>query len=714
MKTLYSYLLEHNLFDEQTLLEHCERHLVKVHHSEKFPNLRLLHYSEKAVYNKKWTEFCKACRGVVIDLKNRKILATPFFKFWNMTEAPGPSYAECQSFGPFTVSEKLDGSMAILFRDVDTGLVHATTKGSFDSTQGQDATNWAREHLPLSKLDVDKYTLMWEWIAYDNKVVVDYAQKGYKVGLYLIGVRENYSEKLFSYEEVQEFAKEYGLLTVKTYPFSNLDQVMDNCKDIPHQEEGYVLRFKCNGLLVKCKGTAYLKVHRFLSGLNDKNLLELMIDGQEKEVMDTCPEEYKEEVLGTLNNYRKQALDVQSQVYRLFAQSPKDNRKSLALWVKSTVPSELQRYIFHLADQKPLTLNMFYQAFLKDRRPAIGPTTIQVPSLVVLVGVSGSGKSTLGRRLFPKDSIVSSDYCRELICWNSNSPEGLSGTEYWAKMQSVSNQAFQMFHKDISNLLSKGQLAVADATNLSPRARTALKFIADQHKVPITYIVNCVPENLCVQRDAARKYPVGAQVVAKQVVQMEQVVKDLSGKDNVIFITPKTSDQLSVNLVSSNGDIVITEKEPKMENTKKDTILCDLDGTLANLDHRLHFIKDKKYANWDSFFATCSQDTPNPWCVELLKAMKSRGFKVLIVSARSRVVLQESREWLDNVGLDFAEMVLVRPEKDSTPDQVLKKKWLDSFGKERILFVVDDRDKVCKMWVAQGLQVLNCGQGKVF
>ena len=46
--------------------------------------------------------------------------------------------------------------------------------------------------------------------------------------------------------------------------------------------------------------------------------------------------------------------------------------------------------------------------------------------------------------------------------------------------------------------------------------------------------------------------------------------------------------------------------------------------------------------------------------------------------------------------------------KDYTPDQDLKKKWLYSFGKDRVLFVVDDRQRVVDMWRAEGITCLQC------
>lgn len=48
--------------------------------------------------------------------------------------------------------------------------------------------------------------------------------------------------------------------------------------------------------------------------------------------------------------------------------------------------------------------------------------------------------------------------------------------------------------------------------------------------------------------------------------------------------------------------------------------IFDIDGTLADLSHRLHFIQ-KKPADWDGFFAACSDDAPIPEVIELIQRL---------------------------------------------------------------------------------------------
>ena len=64
----------------------------------------------------------------------------------------------------------------------------------------------------------------------------------------------------------------------------------------------------------------------------------------------------------------------------------------------------------------------------------------------------------------------------------------------------------------------------------------------------------------------------------------------------------------------------------------KNIIICDIDGTIANLQHRLHFIKNpdgtmKPYAerDWDSFNAACVDDEPYKDVMEILRNLYDAG-----------------------------------------------------------------------------------------
>lgn len=146
---------------------------------------------------------------------------------------------------------------------------------------------------------------------------------------------------------------------------------------------------------------------------------------------------------------------------------------------------------------------------------------------------------------------------------------------------------------------------------------------------------------------------------------------------------------------------------------RRDIILCDLDGTLADISHRLHLIKDD-HPDWDEFYSACDLDDVNDWCKRLLDAISlDPDLRVSIVSARRQQLRKKTIKWLKEKDIFYDQLVLVRPDGNHEEDQELKRRWLHQSGlKDRVLLVIDDRAKVCKMWREEGLICLQCADWK--
>lgn len=138
----------------------------------------------------------------------------------------------------------------------------------------------------------------------------------------------------------------------------------------------------------------------------------------------------------------------------------------------------------------------------------------------------------------------------------------------------------------------------------------------------------------------------------------------------------------------------------------------DLDGTIANIDHRLKYIKGEK-ADWDKFFKECVNDSPITWIIELMQMIDSHPISsvILILSGRSSIVGEETVQWLEKHKVPY-QYLFMREEGDYSPDEVMKKKELDNFLKDnpnyKLELIVDDRQKVVDMWRDSGYNVLQC------
>jgi len=146
----------------------------------------------------------------------------------------------------------------------------------------------------------------------------------------------------------------------------------------------------------------------------------------------------------------------------------------------------------------------------------------------------------------------------------------------------------------------------------------------------------------------------------------------------------------------------------------KPCYLFDLDGCLADGEHRVHHIRDKEPKDWAAYFAACADDEPIPHMITLLHHL-SQHAEVLIVSGRSDEVRAETMGWLrKHVARHIRdEDVLMRKQSDHRPDDLLKIEMLAEIrarGYEPIL-AVDDRNRVVSAWRAAGVPCLQCAEG---
>ena len=174
-------------------------------------------------------------------------------------------------------------------------------------------------------------------------------------------------------------------------------------------------------------------------------------------------------------------------------------------------------------------------------------------------------------------------------------------------------------------------------------------------------------------------------------------------------------------------------------------IIFDLDGTLADCQHRMHFVDSRNLCkwihseageyytqglhgkktnwkpDWKAFYEACDQDKPvKPVLDAFIHLTQGEPFNqdIQIWSGRCESVREKTLKWLVNL-TGYCEdyeywnrRLKMRPINDYTPDDQLKEKWLDAAIAEgkRIEFVFDDRPKVVRMWRRRGIFVFNCCQ----
>lgn len=151
--------------------------------------------------------------------------------------------------------------------------------------------------------------------------------------------------------------------------------------------------------------------------------------------------------------------------------------------------------------------------------------------------------------------------------------------------------------------------------------------------------------------------------------------------------------------------------------------IFDLDGTMALIEHRRHLVekKDRKEfkPDWKAFYAACVHDAPNWPVIGTFLQLYSCGADCRIWSGRSDEVKNQTIDWLQ-VYLQLQpraifDILKMRPDVDFSPDEQLKKKWLNALpptDRNRLCAVFDDRDKVVAMWRKEGVACFQVAPGE--
>ena len=142
-------------------------------------------------------------------------------------------------------------------------------------------------------------------------------------------------------------------------------------------------------------------------------------------------------------------------------------------------------------------------------------------------------------------------------------------------------------------------------------------------------------------------------------------------------------------------------------------VVFDLDGTLCDIEHRLHHIQGEK-KDWESFYRECVDDAPIGPILDVMANLVNSGENLVeIWTGRSIVVEKETIRWISRYGdFDFHNIQLkMRPEGDYRPDFKLKEQWLgEAIIKPHLVF--EDRKQVVDMWRKNGILCCHVAEGE--
>ncbi len=130
----------------------------------------------------------------------------------------------------------------------------------------------------------------------------------------------------------------------------------------------------------------------------------------------------------------------------------------------------------------------------------------------------------------------------------------------------------------------------------------------------------------------------------------------------------------------------------------------DIDGVLADVTHRLHFL-DRRPKDWRGFFGAAPQDPPLAQGVTLAQEA-ARDCEIAYVTGRPEVCRRDTLQWLRRHGLPHGSLTM-RGGRDRRPARLAKPQLLARVADgRRVAVVVDDDLEVCDAYEAAGWPVL--------
>lgn len=288
----------YDLVDMDELQELRERGYITERDHPSEP-LAILNYTDKAQLSdaKLWEDFpaLSLCRGLIYNTDHGEVVARPFRKFWNHGQAGAD---QIRLDEPVYTLDKLDGSLGIVYREPNGGMLAVATRGSFTSEQAEHATKmlrlkytevslWGPEDPRGKYSPADEETFLVEIIYPGNRIVLDY---GSTDDLFLLGSVDIESGFVFQPGQAAVHLRWAGPVA----PGLSHKTLGDALAASPRpNREGMVIATRGGRKMVKLKQEDYLRLHKLVFGLTEKSVWRAVVAGDSlEEMLEPLPDEF--------------------------------------------------------------------------------------------------------------------------------------------------------------------------------------------------------------------------------------------------------------------------------------------------------------------------------------------------------------------------------------------------------------------------------------
>ena len=140
--------------------------------------------------------------------------------------------------------------------------------------------------------------------------------------------------------------------------------------------------------------------------------------------------------------------------------------------------------------------------------------------------------------------------------------------------------------------------------------------------------------------------------------------------------------------------------------------IFDIDGTLANINHRVHHVR-KTPKDWDGFFKDMADDKPISEMVDLAIFLFRHEADIYLLTGREEIHYTVTDKWLLDNGV-FYDRLIMRKRGDRRPDYITKIEALNGlsdYERESIVTIFEDRKSVVDAMRENGYHVCQVADG---
>ncbi|CAB4170199.1 FCP1 homology domain containing protein [uncultured Caudovirales phage] len=148
-------------------------------------------------------------------------------------------------------------------------------------------------------------------------------------------------------------------------------------------------------------------------------------------------------------------------------------------------------------------------------------------------------------------------------------------------------------------------------------------------------------------------------------------------------------------------------------------IVFDLDGTLANFDHRKHIVsgKSRDDKSWELFYQACIYDRPIYPVVNVFTCLYfCSNIEVQIWTGRNENYKEQTLNWIEKhafggrLPLGFDSKIKMRARNDTRHDWEIKQQWLKDES-PNVELVYEDRNSVVEMFRRNNVICVQVAEG---